>query len=207
MLLLELETVVQRLQGFGRERIGLAAEKIHHRAGIHAELWAWILPHGITELLAIILFGGIGFMLGAAVISPGLMTRSESLKQAGIRAGQMCIGGGAMLVLAAMIESYLRQSHLSTAARLGFAAGSAVYWAVYIAFGFMRERAAQRAAFASAALLGEMDDDSIPTYYPNGYRPMIDALRRASQSVAFGELTPAEATDAFFEEADDIFAN
>jgi len=54
-------------------------------------------------------------------------------------------------------------------------------------------------------LLQIVDDDSIPTYYPNGYRPMIDALGRASQSVAFGELTPEEATDAFFEEADDIF--
>lgn len=54
-------------------------------------------------------------------------------------------------------------------------------------------------------LLQIIDDDSIPTYYPNGYRPMIDALQRASQSVSFEELTPEEATDAFFEEADDIF--
>lgn len=117
---------------------------IHHRAGIHAELWAWILPHGITELLAIILFGGVGLMLGEAVISPGLMTRAESLKQAGIRAGQMSIGGGGMLVLAAAIESYLRQSHLSTTARLTFAAGSAVYWVVYFGYGFLRESSVRR---------------------------------------------------------------
>lgn len=117
---------------------------IHHRAGIDAELWAWILPHGITELGAIILFGGIGLLIGRAVVSPGLLTRAESLKRAGADAGQMAIGGAAMLVLAALVESYLRQSELSTAARLTFAAATAVFWTAFIIHGFVRERAAAR---------------------------------------------------------------
>lgn len=115
---------------------------IHHRAGIHAELWAWILPHGITEILAIILFGGVGLMFGQAVISPGLLSRAECLRQTGVVAAQTCVGGGMMLVLAAILESYLRQSHLSTTARLAFAAGSALFWIAYFGSGFLRERAA-----------------------------------------------------------------
>jgi uncharacterized membrane protein SpoIIM required for sporulation len=122
---------------------------IHHRAGISRELWAWILPHGITELLAIILFGGIGLLFAQAVIRPGLLSRAESLKQAGIAAGQTCLGAGAMLVLAAIVESYLRQSHLSTASRLAFAGGSVVFWALFFLHGFLRERA--RAHSAAAA--------------------------------------------------------
>jgi multiple sugar transport system substrate-binding protein len=54
-------------------------------------------------------------------------------------------------------------------------------------------------------LLQMIADDSTPTYYPNGYRPLIDALQRMAQAVAFGELTPESAADAFFEEADNIF--
>jgi uncharacterized membrane protein SpoIIM required for sporulation len=119
---------------------------IHHRAGIHAELWAWLLPHGITELLAVILFGGVGLQFGRAVVSPGTLTRGESLRRTGIDAAQTCLGAGAMLVLAAIIESYLRQSHLSTGARLAFAAGSALFWMMFVVHGFARERAARRSA-------------------------------------------------------------
>ena len=79
---------------------------IHHRAGIDAEMWAWILPHGVTELGAIILFGGTGLVLGHAVVSPGLKTRTESIKDAGIDAALTCLGAGAMLFLAALLESY-----------------------------------------------------------------------------------------------------
>jgi uncharacterized membrane protein SpoIIM required for sporulation len=113
---------------------------MHHRAGIYGEVWAWLLPHGVTELGAIVLCGGIGLMLGMAVLSPGEMTRTEALRRAGIEAGRIVIGVAAMLVMAAIIESYLRQSHLSTAARLAFAAGTALFWAAYFANGAIAER-------------------------------------------------------------------
>lgn len=119
---------------------------IHHRAGIDAEMWAWILPHGVTEFGAIILFGGIGLLFGRAVVNPGLQTRVESLKQAGVDAAQTCVGAGGMLVMAAILESYLRQSYLPTWARLTVAAGTALFWALFILHGFIREAAARRAA-------------------------------------------------------------
>ena len=114
---------------------------IHHKAGIYAEFWAWILPHGITEIGAIILCGGVGFLLGKAVVSPGLTTRAESLRKAGVDASLTCVGVAGMLVLAAIIESYLRQSHLSTTARLWFATATGNFWILFFAHGFVRERA------------------------------------------------------------------
>ena len=117
---------------------------IHHQAGITTEFWAWILPHGVTEIGAIVLCGGCGLMLGKAVVSPGIVSRGESLRLAGIEAGLICIGVALMLVAAAVIESYLRQSHLSSAARLTFAGATALFWAIYLVTGFQREKAAKK---------------------------------------------------------------
>jgi len=113
---------------------------VHHKAGIYAEFWAWILPHGVTELGAIVLCGGMGLRLGQAVVAPGLQSRTQSMKQAGIETAQTCLGVAAMLVLAAVIESYLRQSHLATGPRLAVAAATAVFWALVFIYGLVRHR-------------------------------------------------------------------
>ncbi len=110
----------------------------HVGAGIVGEYWAWILPHGITELGAIAICGGTGLLIGRGVISPGLRSRAESLRVAGREAARLVAGVAVMLVFAALIESYLRQSHLSTPARLVFAAASALFWAGYLSIGFRR---------------------------------------------------------------------
>jgi hypothetical protein len=107
----------------------------------------------VTEIGAIVLCGGIGLMLGQAVIHPGMLSRSQSLLAAGREAARIAAGAGVMLVLAAVIESYVRQSHWSTAIRLSFAAGTAVFWILYIAHGFYRERQAQIGATNPAASL------------------------------------------------------
>lgn len=116
---------------------------MHHKAGIYADYWAWILPHGITEIGAIVLCGGVGLLLGKSVINPGLKTRSENFRLAGIEAGRMVFGVAGMLFLAAIIESYLRQSHLSLSGRFAFAAATGVFWTVYIAHGFLAEKLAK----------------------------------------------------------------
>jgi len=119
---------------------------MHHGAGIYAEFWAWILPHAVTELTAVIFCGGVGLLLGRAVLSPGELTRTESLRLAGSEAARVCMGVAGMLVLAALIESYLRQSDLSTDERLSFAAASACFWTFYLVYGALRERLARRSA-------------------------------------------------------------
>ncbi len=114
---------------------------VHQQAGIGVEMWAWILPHGVTELGAIVLCGGVGLQLGWAVISPGERMRGEALKLIAPEIACTVGGAGVMLIFAAIIESYLRQSHLPTSSRLSFAAATAFFWIVYIASGFVYERA------------------------------------------------------------------
>ena len=121
---------------------------MHHRAGIYAEVWAWLLPHGVTEIGALVLCGGVGLMLGMAVLSPGELTRADALRKSGVEAGRIVIGVAFMLVAAAIIESYLRQSHLSTAARFAFAGGSAIFWAAYLINGAIVEKRSAAAEFS-----------------------------------------------------------
>ncbi len=116
---------------------------VHHNAGIYSEYWAWILPHGVTELSAIALAGGGGLLLGRAVVCPGMLTRTESLYRAGLEAVRICFGIGIMLLFAGAIESFLRQSHLPLASRFVFAAGTAVFWGLYFWRGFVLERRAK----------------------------------------------------------------
>jgi uncharacterized membrane protein SpoIIM required for sporulation len=118
---------------------------MHHEAGIYSDYWAWILPHAVSELSAIILCGGVGLMLGMAVLSPGKLTRGESLLRAGKEALPVCLGVAGMLLVAATLESYLRQSHLSNAGRFTVAIVSAIFWSAYFLFGALRERAARTA--------------------------------------------------------------
>lgn len=113
---------------------------IHAQADIHGEFWAWILPHGVTELLAIVLCSGAGLRIGHALVSPGLVSRAESLRRAGEEAAITMGGIAIMLLVAAVLESYLRQSHLSQTARLTVAALSAVAWAVYFIYGRFLEK-------------------------------------------------------------------
>ena len=117
---------------------------IHRQAGIGSEMWAWILPHGITEMGAIVLCGGVGLMLGQAVVNPGMRSRRQRLLAAGREAARVCVGVAGMLVAAAFIESYVRQSYWSTSTRLIFAAATAVLWAVYFWHGAIREKNSPR---------------------------------------------------------------
>jgi uncharacterized membrane protein SpoIIM required for sporulation len=118
---------------------------IHHQAGIYEEMWAWLLPHGITEIGAIVLCGGVGLMLGQAVVRPGRHSRKRALQEAGREAGQICVGVAGMLLAAAIIESYVRQSTWTTSSRMIFAAATGLFWSLYIAYGAFCEYRAKQA--------------------------------------------------------------
>ena len=117
---------------------------VYMKAGLGSEIWAWILPHGVTELTATVLCGGVGLLLSQAVISPGLKTRAEALVDAGIEAGRTVLGVAGMLVLAAFIESFVRQSHLTTNERFLYAGLTALFWIVYFGQGFFWRTSPQR---------------------------------------------------------------
>ncbi|TVM19857.1 hypothetical protein DPQ33_01085 [Oceanidesulfovibrio indonesiensis] len=113
---------------------------VHISQGIRMEYWAWILPHGVPELTAIVLCGGAGLALGAAVVNPGNESRMARITAAGKEAANILLGVGLLLFLAAIIESFLRQSNMETWARLAFAGSAAVLMAGWFAMGFVLER-------------------------------------------------------------------
>ena len=86
---------------------------------------AWILPHGIPELTAVTLSAAGGLVLGGAVAAPGRAGRRAALAAA---VGPALLLVGAALPLfaaAALVESFVRESTLGTAPRLGLAAAFA----------------------------------------------------------------------------------
>jgi uncharacterized membrane protein SpoIIM required for sporulation len=79
--------------------------------------WAWILPHGIPELLAVNLCSTGGLLIARAVIAPGRGGRAAALRDATEPALELVVAALPLFAIAAGIESFLRQSSLSTGAR------------------------------------------------------------------------------------------
>jgi uncharacterized membrane protein SpoIIM required for sporulation len=121
-----------------------------HSAELSREMWAWILPHGIPELGAIVLAGGAGILLGQAVLRPGDRSRAESLRRAGAEAARTAMGIAALLLLAAIVEGHLRQSRLSTDARFAVAAVIALALTAWLVNGGRIERRASLLARGGA---------------------------------------------------------
>jgi len=101
----------------------------HHDIGV--EFGSWVLPHGVTELLAVVLCGGAGLAVGMSVVFPGRRTRIESLVIAGRRAGTVVIGCVSMFLIAALIEGYFRQIVDDVALRYAVVAVTAAFWGWY----------------------------------------------------------------------------
>ncbi len=99
--------------------------------GLSYEFFSWILPHGITEFLAVILCGAAGFRIGQRLVAPGEYSRWDSVKLAGREAGRICIGAVVMFFLAAVIEGFFRQLVSDVDVRYAVATATALFWLVY----------------------------------------------------------------------------
>jgi uncharacterized membrane protein SpoIIM required for sporulation len=110
-----------------------AMAALYHAQGLSLEFWGWILPHGITEIGAVLLCGGAGLVLARALILPGEGTRLDNLAAAGRRAGLIALGCVAMFALAALIEGFFRQLVHDTGIRYAVAGASLVLWGLFFA--------------------------------------------------------------------------
>ena len=99
--------------------------------GIGLELFAWLSVHGTTELLAVTVATAGGFRLGLALIFPGQLTRRAALRRAGHDAVKLAVLAAAMLVVAAFLESFVRQRVGDISLRLAIGWGAAVLWLAY----------------------------------------------------------------------------
>jgi uncharacterized membrane protein SpoIIM required for sporulation len=127
--------------------------------------WAWLLPHAIPELLAITLCSTAGLLIGTAVLTPGRRGVAAALREAATPALELVSASVPLFVIAASLESFLRQSSIGTAARFT-AAGLAVA-AIVTYIWYVRRLASRRApidlGWLTKVTPGELPDtDSVP---------------------------------------------
>jgi uncharacterized membrane protein SpoIIM required for sporulation len=115
-----------------------ALSAVYASRGISLEFWCWILPHGVTELLAILIGGASGLSIGARVLFPGHGGRRYALAQSGRESGSRVIGAVCMLLFAALLESFFRQSVHDLSVRAAVALSTALFWMYY--FGWVGSR-------------------------------------------------------------------
>lgn len=124
--------------------------------GLTYEWWAWILPHGITELGAVVLLAGGGLAVGHAVLAPGERSRRDAFRDIRSDVTRLAMFAFPMLFLAALFESFVRQSGMSEALRYVFALATAVFWAGYLGWGRLPDAArrglAERRTIAERAV-------------------------------------------------------
>ena len=104
---------------------------LYHSRGLSLDFWGWILPHGITELLAVVICGGAGLILAQSLVFPGRRTRLNNLAVRGRMAGQIVLGAVVMFFIASLIEGIFRQTVQSTTLRYLVAVGTLGFWSVY----------------------------------------------------------------------------
>ena len=108
-----------------------AMAALYDSRGLSREFWAWILPHGLTELMSVCLCGAAGLELGMALLFPGRRTRLEEISMRGRRAALIIPGAVGMFFLAALIEGIFRQRVHDVGVRYTVAGVSLVLWACY----------------------------------------------------------------------------
>ena len=112
-----------------------ALAALYSQRGLGPELWAWILPHGVTELTAIALCGGAGLAIGGALLFPGRRTRLDSVAHRGREVAVLGIGAIVMFFIAGLIEGFFRQLVLNVTLRWALAALTLAGWSLYFFFG------------------------------------------------------------------------
>lgn len=114
--------------------LGAFASVFFGGGGFHPLFLPWLLPHGVTELLAINICSAAGLYVGMGVVDPGRLPRRDAVRLRALVALRLALGTLPMFVLAGLIESFLRQSTLPPAPRLIFAAATAALWLAYLGF-------------------------------------------------------------------------
>jgi uncharacterized membrane protein SpoIIM required for sporulation len=88
----------------------------HAHAG---HFWGLILPHGLLELTAVFVAGGVGLRLFWSWVEPGGLSRTQSLAREGRTVGTVALGLVAVLFVSGLIEAFVTPSPLPTWARVG----------------------------------------------------------------------------------------
>ena len=121
-----------------------ALAAVYEMHGLSAEFWAWIAIHGTTELTAVILCGGAGFVLATSLAFPGPNTRLATLARQGRMAARIVIGAVVLFLVAALLEGFARQLVTDSVWRAAIAVVALGFWVAY----FVRAGSGERLATA-----------------------------------------------------------
>jgi uncharacterized membrane protein SpoIIM required for sporulation len=105
----------------------------YHQDNQGVFFWAWILPHGVTELTEVCVAGAAGLIIARGLWLPGRRARGTAFAEEARNAASLVLGGAPLLVLAGVIEGTVSQLHAPLVpywAKLAFAACVAfgVFW-------------------------------------------------------------------------------
>ncbi|MEV2273974.1 stage II sporulation protein M [Nocardiopsis sp. NPDC049922] len=99
------------------------------RAGVFFGL---ILPHGLLELTAVFVAGGVGLKLGWTIISPGDRTRLRALGEEGRAAVAVALGLVVVLFISGLIEGFVTGWVEAVWLRIGIGVVAEVLFFVYV---------------------------------------------------------------------------
>src|SRR5690606_13311963 len=108
----------------------IAAIMIRHDHGGH--FFGLILPHGLLELTAVFVAGGVGLRLFWSWVEPGRLSRAQSLAHEGRTVGTVALGLVGVLLVTGIIEAFVTPSPLPTWARVGIGVLAEVLFVVYV---------------------------------------------------------------------------
>lgn len=74
--------------------------------GFTETFWPFVIGHSSLELTAIVIFGGVGLMIGYGGIAPGQKGRWHAIRDQAIAGLPLVYGGILMLVAAAFVEAF-----------------------------------------------------------------------------------------------------
>jgi len=119
-----------------------------------------IIPHGLLELMAVFVAGGVGMRVGWSWISPGrARTRSQALAETTREAVMVALGLVVVLLVSGVIEAFVTPSPLPTWARITIGVIAFVTFLAYVLF--FGRRAAR--AGETGDLEAGMREDLAPT--------------------------------------------
>jgi len=113
------------------ERIAIFGSVMHHydKGGY---FWGLLLPHGLLELTAVFVAGGVGLRLFWSWVRPGALTRAQSIAREGRTAGTVALGLVVVLFISGMIEGFVTPSGLPTEARVGIGITAELAFFAYV---------------------------------------------------------------------------
>lgn len=118
------------------------------------EFMAWILPHGVPEIGAIMLCGGAALAIGHRTLNPGNRPRRQALVETARESTLVALGAAPLLFLAGLIEGVFRQSGASIEMRYGlfiFMLVLMLTWLILTRGKWGRDQWARDAAYGAAS--------------------------------------------------------